>query len=181
MEPPPKTFLSIPKPLFNRAEMVAQHLNLSPSHMIELAIEDFIERWHSQNPSETASSSSGSPQQSPMTINQGDIYWVELTEMGEPPIPHPHVIVQENVLNHSRIHTVVACALTTNLKRASLPGNVLLEVGEANLDQTSVVEVSKVSALEKTRLGDYIGTLGAERINQIIAGMRFLQRSYESD
>ncbi|MBN1122904.1 MAG: type II toxin-antitoxin system PemK/MazF family toxin [Anaerolineae bacterium] len=113
-------------------------------------------------------------------INQGDIYWVQLTSADgtEPAIPHPYVIVQDDVLNHSRIDTVVACALTTIVKRASLPGNVLLEAGEANLPKPSVVEVSKVSTVEKSQLGEYIGTLTEQRIDQILAGMRFLQSSF---
>ncbi len=113
-------------------------------------------------------------------INRGDIYWIQLADAGgtEPGIPHPHVVIQEDVLNHSRLSTVVVCALTTNLKRASLPGNVLLDPDEANLPRQSVVEVSKVSSVEKTRLGEYIGTLTGQRVDQILAGMRFLQLSF---
>jgi len=115
-----------------------------------------------------------------LVINQGAIYWVPLdvlsgSELG---IRHPYVVIQENVLNHSRINTVVVCALTSNIKRVSIPGNVLLDAGEANLPRQSVVEVSKVSTVHKTQLGPYIGSLTEERTNQILAGMRFLQRSF---
>jgi mRNA interferase MazF len=108
-------------------------------------------------------------------INQGDIYWIQWPESG---LRHPYVVLQENALNHSRLTTVVACALTSNLKRVSLPGNVLLQTGEANLPRPSVVEVSKVATVEKTQLGEYIGALTEERVNQILAGMRFLQLSF---
>jgi mRNA interferase MazF len=116
-------------------------------------------------------------------INQGDVYWLQLNnlEAEEVGIPHPYVVVQDNLFNHSRIHTTVVCALTSNIKRASLPGNVVLEAGEANLPKPSVVEVSKVSSVDKAQLGEYIGTLGEARINQILAGMRFVQRSYFED
>lgn len=116
----------------------------------------------------------------PPIINQGDVYWLQLDDSSDstPAIPHPHVVVQDNVFNHSRVNTVIVCALTSNLKRASLPGNVLLEPGEGNLIKQSVVEVSKVSSVEKTRLGDYIGSLDERRVNQILAGMRFLQIAY---
>lgn len=112
-----------------------------------------------------------------MIINQGDIYWVPLKEPGgsEPGYTHPHVVIQDNVINHSRINTVVVCALTTNIKRAKAPGNVLLEVGEANLPKQSIVVVSQVSTVDKAQLGDYIGSLTRQRIDQILAGMRFLQ------
>lgn len=112
-----------------------------------------------------------------MAINQGDLYWVSFDVLNgsEPGIPHPHVVIQDNVLNRSRITTVVVCALTTNAKRANSPGNVLLEIGEANLPRQSIVVVSQVSTVAKTQLGEYIGSLTPERVNQILAGMRFLQ------
>ena len=115
-----------------------------------------------------------------MVIHQGDIYWVQLENPDglEPGIPHPCVVVQADVLNHSRITTVVVCGLTSNLKRVALPGNVLLEAGEANLERPSVVEVSKVSTVEKSRLGAYIGTVSARRVDAILDGMRFQQTSY---
>ncbi len=116
-----------------------------------------------------------------MVINQGDIYWVSLDvpSGSEPGITHPHVVIQDNVLNRSRINTLVVCALTTNSKRAKSPGNVLLEVGEANLPKQSIVVVSQVSTVDKAQLGEYIGSLTQERINQILAGMRFQQKMTE--
>ena len=115
-----------------------------------------------------------------MEVNQGDIYWVrwDSPEDGAPGIPHPHVVVQENVFNHSRLTTVVACALTSNTARVSLPGNLLLEAGEGNLPRQSVVEVSKVTAVEKTRLGEFIGSLSEARVKQILAAMQFVQTSF---
>ena len=61
------------------------------------------------------------------------------------PVPgysHPHVVVQDDVFNRSRITTVVVCTLTSNLHRANEPGNVLLDLGEGNLPKRSVVVVS---------------------------------------
>ncbi|MFK7801992.1 MAG: type II toxin-antitoxin system PemK/MazF family toxin [Anaerolineae bacterium] len=113
-------------------------------------------------------------------IYQGDIFWVEAensegSELGQ--YPHPYVVIQENLFNQSRIHTVVVCALTTNLKKAGLPGNVLLDSGEANLPKQSVIEVSKISSVAKIQLGDKIGTLAQDKIDQVLAGIRFLQSS----
>jgi mRNA interferase MazF len=89
------------------------------------------------------------------------------------------VVIQDNVINRSRIGTVVICALTTNLKRAKAPGNVLLEAGEANLPRQSIVVVSQVSTIDKAQLGEYIGSLTRQRMDQILAGMQFLQRMTE--
>jgi mRNA interferase MazF len=117
-----------------------------------------------------------------MVIHQGDIYWVQFAAVSPsaPAIRHPYVVIQDDLLNHSRLSTVVLCALTSNIKRASMLGNVLLDAGEANLPKPSVVEVSKISSVEKTLLGEYIGSLSERRTHQILAGMRFLQRSFFS-
>lgn len=117
-----------------------------------------------------------------MEINQGDIYWLHsnTSRTPESEYAHPHVVIQDDVINRSRISTVVVCALTSNLNRRTEPGNVLLEPGEANLPKQSVVVVSQVEAVEKSQLGAYIGSLSAQRIAQIFAGMRFQQRSFFS-
>ena len=109
-------------------------------------------------------------------IDKGNIYWVQLEESE---YTHPHVVVQDNVLNHSRINTVVVCALTTNMKRISMPGNVLLDAGEANLPKQSIVVVSQVSTVDKSQLGEYIGSLAEQRVEQILAGMKFIQSMTE--
>ncbi|QDE93990.1 PemK family transcriptional regulator [Myxococcus xanthus] len=116
----------------------------------------------------------------PERINRGDVFWVAPDD-SRGPVPsysHPHVVVQDDVFNHSRITTVVVCALTSNLHRASEPGNVLLEVGEGNLPKQSVVVVSQVSSVDKARLGERIGALSDARVEQILAGLRFLQVSF---
>jgi mRNA interferase MazF len=112
-----------------------------------------------------------------MLINQGDIFWIKLDEPdgSEPDYAHPYVVVQEDIFNHSRIDSLVVCALTSNINQAKSPGNVLLDPGEANLLKQSVVVASKISAVSKSELGDYIGTLARQRIDQILAGIRFLQ------
>ncbi|HYW30492.1 MAG TPA: type II toxin-antitoxin system PemK/MazF family toxin [Gemmatimonas sp.] len=112
--------------------------------------------------------------------SQGDVYWVEpdASKGSIPGHPHPHVIVQDDVFNRSRIGTVVVCALTSNLHRATEPGNVFLDSGEGGLGKRSVVVVSQVSCLYTWRLGARIGTLSRDRVEQILAGMRFQQASF---
>ena len=85
-----------------------------------------------------------------MVIYQGDIYWVELEQPpgSEPGYSHPHVAVQNNVFNASKINTVIVCALTSNLKQAQAPGNVLLEQGECDLPKQSVVLVSQIFTVD---------------------------------
>jgi mRNA interferase MazF len=115
-----------------------------------------------------------------VNIRRGDLFWVEAddTRSSVPGVAHPHVVLQDDLFNRSRIHTVVVCALTSNLNRANEPGNVLLEPGEANLTRQSVVVVSQLSSLLKTELGEYIGTLSAARVEQILTGLRFQQIAF---
>ncbi len=117
------------------------------------------------------------------SVRRGDLFWLAPDESrgSVPGHPHPHVVVQDDVFNRSRVHTVIVCALTSNLGRASEPGNVLLEVGEGDLGRQSVVVVSQVSSVDKTALGERIGALSDERVEQILAGMRFQQRSFFGD
>jgi mRNA interferase MazF len=195
-----RTSIRIPQALYSQTVSLAQELKISRSQLFGMAIERLIRSYYAQGPGNaidqagqdqfdpnwrsSLSGQSAHPARQdglvPREINQGEIYWVQLEDLHaiEPPIRHPHVIIQENVLNHSRIKSVVACALTSNLNRANEPGNIVLEAGEANLPKQSVVEVSKVSAVDKAQLGEYIGRLAESRTQQILAGMRFLQRSY---
>lgn len=116
----------------------------------------------------------------PALISRGDVFWIEPAE-GQGPVlhhAHPHVVVQDDVFNHSRITTVVVCALTSNLHRASEPGNVRLDEGEANLPRPSVVGVSQIASVDKVRLGAKIGSLSADRVDQIVSGLRFQQVSF---
>ena len=114
------------------------------------------------------------------SINRGDLFWVKPDESrgSVPGYLHPHVVIQDDLLNHSRISTVVVCALTSNLNRANEPGNVRLDLGEGNLTKQSVVVVSQVSSIEKSELGEFIGKLSDRRVEQILAGMRFQQASF---
>jgi len=115
-----------------------------------------------------------------MRIDRGDLFWLAPEHSGgaSAGYSHPHVVVQDDVFNRSRIETVVVCALTSNLQRASEPGNVLLDVGEGNLPQQSVVVVSQICSVAKGHLGGRIGALSPARVEQILAGLRFQQRSF---
>lgn len=64
------------------------------------------------------------------------------------------------------------------MDRITEPGNVLLEAGEGGLSKQSVVLVSQILSVEKSRSGDRIGELGPERVEQILEGLRFQQRAF---
>lgn len=109
-------------------------------------------------------------------IRQGDIFWVDLTVPAgsAPGYSRPHVVIQNDAFNRSRIKTVVVCLLTSNLRRARDVGNVLLAPGEGNLPEQSVVNVSQLSTVDKRELRDKVGSLPQERIHEILHGINLV-------
>jgi mRNA interferase MazF len=81
------------------------------------------------------------------------------------------VVIQSDDFNRSRIGIVVVCELTSVLRRANDPGNVLLVPGEGNLPEQSVVNVSRMVALDKDILGNRIGTLDDEQMREVMEGV----------
>ena len=57
-------------------------------------------------------------------MDRGDLFRIiaDASRESIPAVAHPHVVVQDDVFNHSRITSVVVCALTSNLNRANEPG-----------------------------------------------------------
>ena len=111
-----------------------------------------------------------------MVINQGDVFWLELQDgLGSrSSYRRPHVVVQSDIFNQSKINTVVVCALTSNIKLAKMPGNVLLNHGEAQLSKDSVVNISQLVTVDKHDLQEKIGSLSCRRVLQIIDGIKLL-------
>jgi len=111
-----------------------------------------------------------------LDIKQGDIFWIDLgiPHGSAPGYKHPHVVVQNDIFNQSKINTVVVCAITSNLKLANAPGNVLLKKGEGGLKKDSVVNISQIITVDKSDLIEKIGMLSQSRINQIVEGIKLL-------
>ena len=111
-----------------------------------------------------------------MVIQQGEIYWIDLGDPtgSSPGYRHPHVVIQNNIFNQSRINTVVVCVITSNLKRAAAPGNVLLNEGEGNLPKQSVVNVSQIFTVDKSEMEEKIGVLSSQRVKEILAGVHLV-------
>lgn len=108
-----------------------------------------------------------------MVINQGDVFWIDLgTPRGSGPgYLRPYVVIQNNAYNRSGIQTVVVCALTSNLDRGNIPGNVRLRKGEANLPRPSVINVTQLYTVDKQELGEKIGTVSHDRVRQLLQGI----------
>ncbi|HKQ70157.1 MAG TPA: type II toxin-antitoxin system PemK/MazF family toxin [Polyangiaceae bacterium] len=105
-------------------------------------------------------------------MRQGELYWLRFAGAGsEPDGRRPAVVVQDDRFNRSAIGTTVVAAITSNLRLASMPGNVQLRKGEANLARASVVNVSQIRTVDRSRLDDRIGSLAPARVDQILRGL----------
>ncbi|MBA3616310.1 MAG: type II toxin-antitoxin system PemK/MazF family toxin [Rubrobacteraceae bacterium] len=109
-------------------------------------------------------------------MRQGEVFWAGVIEPSgsAPGYDRPYLIVQNDAFNRSRINTVVVCSLTSNLRRAGDPGNVLLVPGEADLPEQSVVNVSQILTIDKSQLRERIGTLSDERTREVLQGINLL-------
>lgn len=108
-----------------------------------------------------------------MTIAQGDVWWADLPEArgSGPGFRRPVVVVQGDALNRSRIATVVCVALTSNLKWATAPGNVLLRSSVTGLPRESVANVSQLVTLDKTDLTECTGKLPRSKLELVLSGI----------
>ncbi len=86
-----------------------------------------------------------------MVISQGEVWWTDLGEpVGSAPgYRRPVVVVQSDSFNRSKIATVVCVALTTNLRWADAPGNVLLTAEVTGLPKDSVANVSQIMTVDR--------------------------------
>ncbi len=108
-----------------------------------------------------------------MVVSQGDVWWAELpaaTGSG-PGFRRPVVIVQGDALNRSHLATTVCVPLTTNLRWADAPGNLLLASRITNLEHDSVANVSQILAIDKALLTEHVGKLSRAKVNVLLSGI----------
>ena len=108
-----------------------------------------------------------------MTIAQGEIWWADLPEPSgsRPSFRRPVVVVQGDALNRSRVATVACVPLTSNLKWATAPGNVLLPSSVTGLPRDSVANVSQPLTLDKTDLTERTGKLARPKLELVLSGI----------
>ncbi len=106
-------------------------------------------------------------------IVQSDVWWAELGEpVGSAPgWRRPVLVVQGDVLNRSRISTVICVPLTGNLRWADSPGNVLLRAAVTGLDRDSIAIVSQIITLDRSQLIERVGAITRTKLDLVLAGV----------
>jgi mRNA interferase MazF len=108
-----------------------------------------------------------------VVVSQGDVVWASLPDPAGsgPGFRRPVVVAQGDAFNASRLATVVVVPLTSNLRWASAPGNVLLPAARTGLPRDSVANVSQIVAVDRTILTERVGHLSEVDLELILAGI----------
>jgi mRNA interferase MazF len=109
-------------------------------------------------------------------MQRGDIWWADLPDPQGSGTGYrrPVLVIQADAFTRSRIATVIVAAITSNLRVAIAPGNVLVRATETGLPRDSVVNVSQVITLDKTILDEYVGHLTTRTMTQVEEGIRLV-------
>ena len=106
-------------------------------------------------------------------IAQGDVCWADLPEPARsgPGFRRPVLVVQGDAFNRSKVATVVCVPLTSNLRWAEAPGNVLLPARSSGLPRDSVANVSQIVALDRSFLTERVGRVSRKQLDLVLAGL----------
>jgi mRNA interferase MazF len=109
-------------------------------------------------------------------VRRGEVWWAELPEpvASEPGYRRPVLIVQSDDFNRSRIHTVIAVVLTTNLRLAEALGNVAISKEDRALLRDSVANVSQIITLDKTFLSERVSRISDRIMMSVEDGIRMV-------
>jgi mRNA interferase MazF len=111
-----------------------------------------------------------------MVMNRNEIWWASLPDAvgSSPGYKRPVLVIQSDAFNRSNINTTIVLAITSNLKLANAPGNVLINKNQSGLPRDSVINVSQVITIDKSFLSEYVNTLTPKTMLQIEEGMRLV-------
>jgi mRNA interferase MazF len=111
-----------------------------------------------------------------MVIKRGEIWWAALPEPSGsgPGHKRPVLIIQSDEFNKSKINTIIAAVITSNIRLAAAPGNVLLTPQKSKLPKKSVVNVSQIITIDKSFLSEKVHTLSNEIIAQVDEGLKIV-------
>jgi len=111
-----------------------------------------------------------------MVVERGEIWWANLRDPAgsEPGYRRPVLIMQSDMVNRSRIRTVVALVLSSNLHLVQAPGNVLIPAEESGLPRDSVANASQVFTVDKTFLTESVGRIRGKLLEQVEEGLRLV-------
>lgn len=101
-----------------------------------------------------------------MNIKRGDIYYADFDSYigSEQGGKRPVVIIQNDIGNRWS-PTVIIAAVTSKIKKTVLPTHV--EINTESLAKDSIALLEQIKTIDKSRLGDYLGTVDNKTMKNI--------------
>ncbi len=111
-----------------------------------------------------------------MIVERREVWWTDLDEPrgAEPGYRRPVLVVQSDAFNRSRLRTVLAIVLTSNVRLLDAPGNVLLPAERTGLPRDSVANVTQVVTLDLEFLAERAGRISPGLMAQVDAGLKLV-------
>ena len=111
-----------------------------------------------------------------VVIKRGEVWWASLRPPigSEPGFRRPILVVQANTFNRSKIGTVIAAVMTSNLRLTTAPGNVRLTKAQSGLRRDSVINVSQIVTLDKSFLTEPAGRISAAKQQEVDQGLQLV-------
>lgn len=111
-----------------------------------------------------------------MVIKRGQIWWAELPESigSGSGYRRPLLIIQSNSFNKSKINTIIAAVITSNIRLSAAPGNILLSTKKSKLPKESVINVSQLITIDKSFLTEKVNILSSSIMANVDEGVRLV-------
>ena len=111
-----------------------------------------------------------------MVVERGQVWWADLGDPAgpEPGFRRPVLVVQSDAFNRSRLRTVLAVVLTSNVRLLDAPGNALIPAKAAGLPKDSVANVSQVITIDRDFLNEPAGDVRGPLLNDVDHGLRLV-------
>jgi mRNA interferase MazF len=111
-----------------------------------------------------------------VVVERGQVWTADLGEPegSEPGYNRPVLIVQSDAFNRSRLQTVIAVVLSTNLRLVDAPGNVLIPAKASGLRKDSVANVSQVITVDREFLIELAGRVRGQFLTDVENGLRLI-------
>jgi len=109
-------------------------------------------------------------------MTRGEIWWADfdIPFGSEPGFNRPVLIVQADAINKSKINTIIVIPFSTNLLLENAPGNVFVDKDESKLSKDSVLVVSQISTIDKTRLIKFENKVTQNIMNSVENGLKII-------
>jgi len=172
-----KTAVSVPDDVFERVDRLARRAGRSRSEVYSAALREYLARHTPDEVTEALDRIVGEIGEGldPFTREAGrrGVWWADLPapEGSAPGFRRPVVVVQGDAFNRSALRTALCVPLTSNLRWAEAPGNVLLTARSTGLPRDSGANISQLVTLDRSVLVERVGKLSRPKLDLVLAGI----------